>query len=99
MPLPPGSGDDVFQRAFLELEAFVRSRRPEIILFVAGTDSIAGDPVAHLELSTGMHGWAAGRLRAIADEVCGGRLVAFCTGGYDRHNLALGWTGVVSALL
>ena len=46
-----------------------------------------------------MHGWAAGRLRAIADEVCGGRLVAFGAGGYDRHNLALGWTGVVSALL
>jgi acetoin utilization protein AcuC len=98
LPLMPGSGDEVFLKAFAEVEAFVRKGRPEIILLQAGADSIAGDPIAGLELSTGMHAHAAARLRVIADECCRGRLVATGGGGYDRWNLALAWTGVVQAL-
>jgi acetoin utilization protein AcuC len=99
LPLSPGSGDEAFLAAFAQVEAFVRKGRPEIILLQAGADSVAGDPIAHLELSTGMHGQAAARLRALADELCRGRLVATGGGGYDRWNLALAWTGVVQALV
>ncbi len=99
IPLPPGADDALFHRLWPTIEDQVRTARPQIILLQAGADSIAGDPLAHLNFTPATHGYATERLCRLADELCGGRLVATGGGGYDRGNLARTWCAVVQALL
>jgi acetoin utilization protein AcuC len=99
IPMPPGADDAAFRRVWPRVEEFVRAGQPEIILLQAGADSIAGDPLTHLQYTPAVHAHAARRLRALADELCGGRIVATGGGGYNRANLAAAWCAVVEALL
>lgn len=99
LPLAPGADDAQFFALWPRVEEFVRAGRPEIILLQAGADSIAGDPIAHLALTPAAHAHAARRLCAVATELGHGRVLAFGGGGYNRRNLALAWTGVVTELL
>ena len=99
IPLPPGADDALFRRHWPPVEDLVRAARPEIILLQAGADSLAGDPLAHLQLTPASHGYATERLCRLADELCAGRLVATGGGGYDRGNLARAWCAVVQAML
>jgi len=95
IPLRPRSGDEQFHEAWEEVEAFVDAARPEFILFNAGADSIAGDPITHLQFSASAHGHAARRLCELADRHAKGRIIGMGGGGYNRENLAKGWTAVV----
>ena len=95
IPLRPRSGDDVFQAAWEEVEAFVDDARPEFILFNAGADSIAGDPITHLQFTPDAHAHAARRLCELANRHAQGRIIGMGGGGYNRENLARGWTAVV----
>ena len=97
--LLPGADDAAFLRVWPEVEQFVRSFNPEMIILQAGADSLAGDPIAQLQLSPSTHGFVAERLAKVADQCCAGRLVALGGGGYDRSNIALAWTAVVAAML
>jgi len=99
LPMQPGAGDDDFRDAWLRVEAFLEVAAPEFILLQCGADSLAGDPITHLEYSPAAHGHAAARLCAIADRLCAGRLLAFGGGGYNRDNLARAWTAVVGAFV
>lgn len=99
LPLPPGAGDVEFLQAWTQVEEFVRRGRPEFILLQAGADSLAGDPITHLQYSPAAHAHAAQRLAALADEYCRGRLLATGGGGYSRANLAAAWNEVVKGLL
>ena len=62
---------------------------------MCGADSIDGDPITHLQFTPAAHAHAAKRLCVLADRHCDGRLLAMGGGGYNRDNLAKGWTGVV----
>ena len=64
-----------------------------------GADSLAGDPITHLQYSPQTHRHVARRLRALAEQHCQGRLLALGGGGYNRANLAAAWTAVVQALV
>lgn len=99
IPMPPGADDHAFLQVWPRVEALVRAGRPEIILLQAGADSIGGDPIAHLHYTPAAHAHAARRLRSLADELCGGRIIAMGGGGYNRDNLAAAWCAVVEALL
>ncbi len=99
IPLPPESGDKAFFAAWERVEAFVREARPEFILLQAGADSLDGDPITHLRYTPAAHAHAARRLSALANECCGGRLLATGGGGYNRANLAAAWCAVVEGLL
>jgi acetoin utilization protein AcuC len=98
IPMPPGADDTAFRRVWPQVEEFVRAGQPEFILLQAGADSIAGDPITHLQFSPQTHGYAAARLVSLADELCLGRLLATGGGGYNRANLAAAWCEVVQAL-
>jgi acetoin utilization protein AcuC len=98
LPLPPYADDAAFMQIWPRVEEFVRACRPEFILLQCGADSIAGDPITHLQFSLRVHAHAAARLCALADDGCGGRLVALGGGGYDRDNLARAWCAVVEAM-
>ncbi len=99
IPMPPGADDAAFLRVWPRVEEFVRAGRPEIILLLAGADSIGGDPLTHLQYTPAAHAHATRRLCALAGELCGGRIVVMGGGGYDRANLAATWCAVVEALL
>lgn len=99
LPLPSGSGDAAFFRAWERVEAHLDRLRPQFLVFQCGADGLAGDPLAHLTYSPAVHAHAARRLRALADRHCEGRLMAFGGGGYNRGNLAKAWNNVVEALL
>jgi acetoin utilization protein AcuC len=98
IPLPPGAGDAAFHEAWDEVEEFIELNRPELVLLQCGADSLAADPITHLEYSAEAHAHAARRLRELADRYCGGRVLAMGGGGYNRANLARAWTRVVEEL-
>jgi acetoin utilization protein AcuC len=99
LPMPPGAGERQFLEAWERVETFLRTHRPQFLILQCGADSIAGDPLTHLRFSVDTHAHAARRLCALADELCGGRLLALGGGGYDRGNIARAWTAVVKAFL
>ncbi len=99
IPLAPGAGDSEFFAAWERVEAHVASHRPEIVLLQCGADGLAGDPLAHLRYSNAPHAHATRRLRALADQMSQGRLMAFGGGGYDLGNLAAAWNAVLQELV
>jgi len=99
IPMPPGAGDELFFKAWEPAEAFLEQAKPEFILLQCGADSLAGDPITHLEYTAQVHRHTARRLKLLAERHCGGRLLALGGGGYNRDNLARAWTAVIEALL
>jgi acetoin utilization protein AcuC len=98
IPLPPGSGDHEFFRAFDRVEEFVRRAKPEMIFFQCGADGLSGDPLADLRYTTAPHAYAARKLHLIAHEICNGRILAMGGGGYNPANVSAAWLAVVREL-
>ena len=84
VPLDPGSGG-ARMRAAYERAVFPRitAHRPDLILVSAGFDAHADDPLANLMWREDDYAWLTRRLCALADGLCGGRLVSVLEGGYD----------------
>jgi acetoin utilization protein AcuC len=99
IPLPAGSGDEAFAEVWPRVLAHLERFAPEFIILQCGTDSLAGDPLTHLQLTPASHARAATDLVALARRFGHGRLLALGGGGYNRANLAAGWNTVVEALL
>jgi acetoin utilization protein AcuC len=99
LPLPPGAAEDAFFAAWEKAEAFVTAAEPEFILLQCGVDSLAGDPLTHLQFTPRCHQHAAQRLAQLADKYSQGRLLALGGGGYAENNIRRGWTAVIKGLL
>jgi acetoin utilization deacetylase AcuC-like enzyme len=101
IPLPPGSGDDVYHLVRRRIvEPAVRRHQPDALFVSLGFDAFYNDPLAMLRLSIG--GGYTPLLRsavALADELCQGRLVVALEGGYDLDALAVGTSAVCQLLL
>ena len=98
IPMPPQSDDELFFKMWPHVETFLEKHQPEFILFQCGADSIEGDPITHMEYSEKAHAHATRRLAEIAEQHCGGKLLAMGGGGYNHDNIAKTWTTVVKAL-
>ncbi len=89
LPLEAGATDAdhelVYQRVTVPI---VRQFQPELILLSAGFDAHARDPLGGQRVSTEQFGRLTGLVTRLADEVCGGRVVAVTEGGYDLQALA-----------
>jgi acetoin utilization deacetylase AcuC-like enzyme len=98
-PLSRGRGDDDFLRVFDErfLPA-ARAFRPELVLISAGFDAHAADPLGGMRLTEGGFASLARRALDLAEESCGGRLVAVLEGGYDPGGLARSIAAVLRVL-
>ena len=88
----------MFLDAWQEVERYLDAARPELILLQCGADSLAGDPITHLQLTPEAHAHAARRLGVLADRFAEGRVLGMGGGGYNRANLANAWTRVVEEL-
>lgn len=90
LPLPRGARDGDIRRVVEEVAVpVVRRFRPQFVLVSAGYDAHYADPLAGLELSVDGYGWLMATAKALADELCDGRLVCVLEGGY--HLTALPW--------
>jgi acetoin utilization protein AcuC len=99
VPLAAGAGAADFEAVWPAMLAHVERHAPDFIILQCGADSVAGDPLAHLELAPACHGRAARDLVALARRLGHGRVLALGGGGYDRGNLARAWNEVVAGLL
>jgi acetoin utilization deacetylase AcuC-like enzyme len=89
IPLPGGSGDAEYLRAFEEIIAPVIERfRPGLMLVSAGYDGHWADHLAMMQLTTTGFARMAGIIRALADKLCRGYVVFGLEGGYDLRALA-----------
>lgn len=98
--LPAGCGDAEYRRAFeLVIEPLVRRFEPQLILVSCGFDAHYADPIAGMTLSVDGYGDMTARLRALAEELCEGRLVFVLEGGYDLTAVSWGVRRVLEVLL
>ncbi|MES1240384.1 MAG: histone deacetylase [Acidobacteriota bacterium] len=90
VPLPAGTGDERYEEAIRgRVIPAIRDFRPDVLLVSAGYDAWKHDPLGGMEVTEeGFRNWGAW-MRELADEVCGGRLLAVLEGGYDLASLPL----------
>jgi acetoin utilization deacetylase AcuC-like enzyme len=85
IPLPAGTGD----RGYLEamervVDPAARHFRPELIIVSAGQDASMFDPLGRMLVTMAGFRVLGQRVRALADELCGGRLLVVQEGGYSE---------------
>jgi len=99
VPMPPGCGDAEYVGVFLRVVAPVLQRfRPQHILVSCGFDAHRDDPLASMEVSGAGFAALTRIVRALAEDLCGGRLVFLLEGGYAESGLYEGTAAVLDAL-
>jgi acetoin utilization deacetylase AcuC-like enzyme len=100
VPLPPGCGDleyaGVLRRVLVPVAT---SFRPELILVSCGFDAHRDDPLASMQLTRDGYTEMTRIVRALADDLCGGRVAFVLEGGYAPSGLFEGSGAVLDALL
>jgi acetoin utilization deacetylase AcuC-like enzyme len=100
LPLPAGCGDaeylGVLQRVLVPV---ARAFAPEMILVSCGFDAHRDDPLASMELTYDGYLEMTRLVRALADDLCGGRVVFVLEGGYAASGLIDGTSALLEALL
>ncbi len=83
VPLPPGTGDEGWLRAFhAVVPELVRAFEPDILVSQHGCDSHMDDPLTHLMVSVDAQRSVHLALHDLAHQVCEGRWLATGGGGY-----------------
>ena len=84
IPLPPGSGHGAYLEAWSRVVVpSVRKFRPELIIVSSGFDGSAVDPLGRMLCHSETYRALARMTLALADEICGGRVVMLHEGGYS----------------
>jgi len=100
VPLPAGCGDAeylaVMERVFVPVaEQFA----PEMILVSCGFDAHRDDPLGGMNLTGAGYRAMTETVRAVADQVCGGRACFVLEGGYAASGLIEGTLGLLEGML
>ena len=100
LPLPAGSGDEVYPSAFERIVLpSARQFKPELIIISAGQDASLLDPDGRMCLSTEAYRRMTKAMMDLADEVAGGRLVIAQEGGYSELYAPYCTLAIVETLL
>jgi acetoin utilization deacetylase AcuC-like enzyme len=100
LSLPAGSGDAEYAASFERvIDPAVRRFRPQLILVSAGFDAHLADPLADMAVTEAGYRFMAGRIAALAAELCEGRMVWALEGGYRLEALGRSVATVLSVLL
>ena len=76
----------------------MRAFAPELLLIGPGQDASATDPLGRMSVTVPGFRALADRAVALADECCGGRLVATLEGGYSLLHLPLANLAILEGL-
>src|SRR5262249_48594864 len=83
VPLPAGSGHGAYVETVKQVVLpALRRFGPELIMVASGLDANAQDPLARMMCHSGTFREMATLVKSAAEELCGGRLVAWHEGGY-----------------
>lgn len=94
LPLPPGSDDHAFMRAFQAVALPVmHAFAPDVLVLELGMDALLGDPLANLSLSNRSHVAVIEALKAFERP-----LLVVGGGGYHIDNTVRGWALAWAAL-
>jgi acetoin utilization deacetylase AcuC-like enzyme len=102
LSLPGGCGDKEYAEVMQTVIApKLRAFRPRLLLVSAGYDAHYGDPIdgALMRLSCAGYATLIGSLRALAAELCDGRIVVALEGGYDLTALSWSIRNSIEALM
>ncbi len=101
VPLPPGTADGGWLRAFHAIvPSLLREFRPQILVSQCGVDTHAEDPLANLGLSVDGHRAIYRALRELAVETAGGKWLATGGGGYGLFRVVpRSWTHLLATVL
>jgi acetoin utilization deacetylase AcuC-like enzyme len=99
VPLGSGQGDAEYLKIFRRLlKPVALAFKPDIVLVSAGFDIYGKDPLGGMDVTTAGFANFARVLMDIADECCGGKLVATLEGGYEVEGLALSVKAVLKEM-
>jgi len=99
VPLPPGSGSGAYYAAFEQVvEPALRHFEPELIVVACGFDASYYDPLGHMLLLSPHYREMTERTLALADELCGGRLLVCHEGGYSEAYVPICGLATIDAL-
>lgn len=104
LPLEPYTDDASYIECFDALApAVTRAYKPDVIVSQHGADGHFRDPLAHMGIGTRSYLHISQQVKALADELCGGKLVALGGGGYDIYNAVpriwtLHWAAITGQL-
>jgi acetoin utilization deacetylase AcuC-like enzyme len=88
VPLKPGADDALYLRLYRDiLTPIALAYQPEIILLSAGFDCYVGDPLGEMQVTPEGFACLTRILLDLAEECCGGRLMAVLEGGYNIQGL------------
>lgn len=89
VPMQAGQGDEHYLAHFeTQIAERVYRFKPDLMLISAGFDAHAADPLGHMELSSQGFREMTQRVKKMAQELCGGRIISFLEGGYDLGALS-----------
>ncbi len=90
IPLSGGQDDtDYLLLIDRVIAPLARQYRPQMMMISAGYDIYERDPLGTMQVSPVGFGRMAARLKTLAEELCGGRLLLALEGGYHIEGLAL----------
>jgi acetoin utilization deacetylase AcuC-like enzyme len=88
VPLPYGTDDKIYLRAFNEIAApIINQYKPQFILVSTGFDNHYTDPIGNLSLSAFSYAKIFDSILQSASKFCQGKLVAVLEGGYSLRFL------------
>jgi acetoin utilization deacetylase AcuC-like enzyme len=99
VPLPAGTGDHGYAYAFeAVVEPVICKFEPDLVLVSAGQDPAASDPLGRMSVTTEGFRAMASRVKSVADEICGGRILAYQEGGYSVEHKPFCTLAIIEAL-
>ncbi len=99
VPLPAGCGDREYVGVMERLiTPAAQSFRPEIILISCGFDAHRDDPLAAMDVTREGYRDMSAIVRALADDLCGGRILFVLEGGYAVSGLEDGVNAVLDVI-
>jgi acetoin utilization deacetylase AcuC-like enzyme len=84
IPLPQGTGGEIYLRAFAEkIIPALEKYAPELIIITAGFDAHRDDPLGGMDLDGEIFGEMTRQLVNVANQFCDGRILSLFEGGYS----------------
>ena len=98
-PLPARSGEEVYLAAFDQvILPMARAFEPQLVLISAGYDGHFSDLLCSMLLRGNSYAEMTVRLKGLAEDFCGGKMMAALEGGYNLVGIAISITDTIAVM-